>query len=72
VAWSPDEQHAVSASYDGTVRIWHVDSGACLHVLHGRDAGPLNAVWSDGGRRVHSCDGKGGLRIWAVDRPTGS
>jgi WD40 repeat protein len=33
VTYSPDESRLASASADGTVRIWDVATGTCLHVL---------------------------------------
>jgi WD40 repeat protein len=33
IAYSPDERRMASASADGTVRIWDLATGACLHTL---------------------------------------
>jgi WD40 repeat protein len=33
VAFSADAQQLASGSYDGTVRVWDVPSGTCLHTL---------------------------------------
>ena len=55
----PDQQHAASASYDRTVRVWNIDSGDCLEVLEGHQVGVVNAVWSSDSRHLHSCDCEG-------------
>jgi WD40 repeat protein len=60
----PDGGRAVSASGDGTLRVWDLTTGRALHVLSGH-AQPVNAVavTADGGRAVSASD-DGTLRAW--------
>jgi WD40 repeat protein len=77
VAWHPGATAVlVSTSYDDSVRVWEDDGGGdwvCAQVLGGQPS----TVWSvsferdNGTRRMATCDGKGGLRVWAWS-PTGS
>ena len=61
---SPDGRRIVSAAHDQTVRVWDVERGECLRIFEGHPTGVINAAWSADGRRVFSCDEKGGLRRW--------
>jgi WD40 repeat protein len=64
---TPDNRHAISASLDGTLKIWGLDAG---HVVITLDniAGSVNgcAVTPDG-RRIVSAHFDGSLRIWDLD-----
>jgi len=39
VAFSSDGGRLVSGSYDGTIRLWNVQTGAVLQVITGHSAG---------------------------------
>lgn len=45
-AISPDETWIATASYDGTARVWAMQTGECRHVLD--TAAPVNQVGGDG------------------------
>ncbi|MGA2253760.1 MAG: protein kinase, partial [Thermoguttaceae bacterium] len=60
VAWSPDSKRLVSASEDGTVRIWDPTTGQELLSLFGSFA-----AWSSDGRCLATIgDPDGTVRIW--------
>ncbi|MBE3043404.1 hypothetical protein IMZ48_12705 [Candidatus Bathyarchaeota archaeon] len=35
VAFSPEVQHIISGSYDGIIKVWGRESGACAQTLEG-------------------------------------
>ena len=64
-AWSPDGSRIVTASQDGTARIWNAKSGAPLAVLKGHTGSVNSAAWSpDGTRLATTSRGDVTARIW--------
>jgi WD40 repeat protein len=54
----------VTASHDGTARVWDAWTGECLGTLIGHD-GRLNAVsCSSDGRRIVTCSDDQTARVW--------
>ncbi|HVS75905.1 MAG TPA: serine/threonine-protein kinase, partial [Steroidobacteraceae bacterium] len=70
VAYSPGGRRLVSASYDGTARIWDASSGRQLLVLRGHRGPVMSAAFSPRGRRIATASFDGTARIW--DAATGS
>jgi small GTP-binding protein len=64
VTVSPDGTWAVSGADDWTVRIWQLETGACLGTLQGH-AGEVNsvAITPDGKRILSASDDKS-VRVW--------
>jgi WD40 repeat protein len=67
VEWSPDERLVLSASHDGTVRVWEAASGRCVKVLEDHPTLVVNAAWSVDQRHIISCDEDAQIRIWNWD-----
>jgi len=67
LSWSPDGTKIASASSDGTVRIWDVETTKVL-LVYRDDHTPrvkLTAVaWSPDGKRIVSGDDGGQVQIW--------
>lgn len=62
--FSPDSRRIVTASADGTARIWDVGSGRVVRVLRGT-CGPLNdAEFSSNGQEIVTAGAKGTACIW--------
>ena len=73
VAWSPDGSQLASASDDGTIRIWDVETGDTTHILN-HPTGVLNVSWDPSGQRVAALSAEGRpyrytneLYIWDVE-----
>jgi WD40 repeat protein len=67
VAVTPDGHRAVSASADGMLRVWDLESGRTVRRLEGH-TGWVNAVAvAPDGRRAISASGDETLRIWDLD-----
>ena len=70
VEWSPNGQLIASASRDGTVRIWDVETGTPGEVLIGHKSEVHAVGWHPDGERLASADSKGDLRVWRSDGRT--
>jgi WD40 repeat protein len=62
VKFSPDGQQIASASYDGTVMLWSVESGELLLTLTDNEGHLYGVAWSPDGKQV-ACCGHSGIRI---------
>ena len=66
VVFSPDGSKVVSASFDGTVKLWDVDNDQLIRTfLHGSDVNFV--VFSPDGSRIVSGANDGTIKIWNVD-----
>jgi len=67
VAWSPDGKRALTASADGTARIWDASGRGMPIVLAGHDKPLTTAAWSPDGSLILTGSEDGTLRVWRVD-----
>ena len=63
VDWSPDAKRIVSASDDGTARIWDV-TGNQLAFLDGHHGAVTRALWSPDGKLIATTQADGTVLIW--------
>jgi hypothetical protein len=68
--FSPQRERVVTASWDGTARVWDAASGASLAVLIGHEMRVNQAVFSPDGERVATAGCDGTARLW--DARTGA
>jgi hypothetical protein len=67
VALSPDGQRAVSASWDNTLKVWHLETGRELQTLKGH-SGPVSGVaLSPDGQRAVSASSDHTLKVWDLE-----
>ena len=63
INYSPDGKKIVTASYDGSIRIWSTETGVCEHVLH---YSTDNVVFNHNGKQILFVSG-GISSIWDVE-----
>jgi hypothetical protein len=69
-AFSPDGTRIVTASADGTARIWDAATGNEIKVLRGHESSVNSAAFSPDGRRIVTASADNTARIW--DAATGN
>ena len=66
-AWSPDGKRVVTASDDGTARVWSADGKGDPVVLRGHEGAVLRALFSPDGKRVATSSADGTVRLWSAE-----
>jgi hypothetical protein len=69
-AFSPDNQGIVTASDDGTARVWRADGLGAPVVLSGHEGKLFFAAFSADGRFVVTCSDDRTARVWPADGGT--
>ncbi len=69
-AWNDPGTQIVTASSDGTARVWDAESGAEVAVLTGHEAGLWHAAWNNWGTRIVTASSDGTARVWDAERGT--
>lgn len=64
VLFIDSDRRVLSASADGTVRVWDIQSGAELLVLSGHQDAVNQLLFDAAGNRLLSCSDDGTIRIW--------
>ncbi len=66
IEFSPDNEHVVSSSNDGTVRLWKSVDGSEVQQFSGHEAPVLNATFAPNGRVIASGGADQRILLWAV------
>lgn len=69
VVFSPDGKFIVSASGDGTARVWEASTGREVFILRGHTNSVLTAIFSPDGKQILTGSEDGTARVW--DATTG-
>ncbi|MFT3769084.1 MAG: hypothetical protein QM820_26895 [Minicystis sp.] len=67
VAFSPDGERLVAASWDKTARVWNADGAGASVVLRGHESGILSASFSPDGKRIVTASADKTVRVWNAD-----
>ncbi len=71
VAITSDGQRVVSASGDGTLKVWDLESGRELHTLGGHRGEVRDVAVTAAGRQAISASADGTLKVWDLDNGRG-
>jgi WD40 repeat protein len=66
-AFAPDGKRVLTASSDGTARVWSADGRGQPVVLKGHEDSITSAAWSRDGGRVLTTSDDGTARVWNAD-----
>ncbi|WP_437679097.1 nSTAND1 domain-containing NTPase [Sorangium sp. So ce131] len=66
-SYSPDGHHIVTASWDGTARVWSADGTGAPLVLRCHDDRLRSAAFSPDGDRIVTASWDGTARVWNAD-----
>ena len=64
VCFSPDGRMVASGSEDETVRLWDVETGACVKTLRGHDGWVQSVCFNPDGRQLASGSDDNTVRFW--------
>jgi WD40 repeat protein len=67
VAFCPDGRHAISGSWDRTVRLWDGETGSCLAILKGHSDEVLSVASGADGHRALSGSRDNTVRLWDLE-----
>ena len=63
-AWNVDESHILTASDDGTARVWDAETGEQILILSGHTDGVRQAMWNTDESRILTAGEDGTVRQW--------
>jgi WD40 repeat protein len=70
IAMTADGKRAISASMDGTLKLWDLEQGTELRSLAGREGSVRAVAMTPDGRRAISASVDGTLKLWDLEQGT--
>uniref|UniRef100_A0A7S0VW73 Guanine nucleotide-binding protein subunit beta-like protein n=1 Tax=Hemiselmis tepida TaxID=464990 RepID=A0A7S0VW73_9CRYP len=69
--WHPSDEaeRAITASLDGTVRVWNTKWGNCVATLKGHSGAVNGCCYSKDGNKMYTASSDGTVREWMSDAP---
>src|SRR5688572_14345778 len=67
IAWSPDGRMVASPSSDDTIRLWDVETGACIHTMKGHKSGVTSVAFDPTGQTLASGSNDSTVKLWDVN-----
>ncbi|WP_110580089.1 nSTAND1 domain-containing NTPase, partial [Microcystis aeruginosa] len=67
VNFSPDGKTLVSGSWDGTIKLWNVETGQEIRTLKGHDGSVSSVNFSPDGKTLVSGSWDGTIKLWNVE-----
>jgi WD40 repeat protein/DNA-binding SARP family transcriptional activator len=64
LVFSPDSEHLLTGSDDGTARVWNARSGALARTLRGHEGTVRSVAYSDDGQLIATAGSDGTVRVW--------
>jgi WD40 repeat protein/serine/threonine protein kinase len=68
VVLTPDGNSAISGSWDGTLRVWDLESGQSVRTLKGHAGWVYSVAITPDGKRVISASSDRTLRVWDLEK----
>jgi len=65
-AWAPDGSTVVTASLDGTARVWSAGDWSCLRILTGHIGTVVACAWAPDGSALLTASEHGTARVWSA------
>jgi WD40 repeat protein len=67
LVFSPDSEHLLTGSDDGTARVWSSDTGALERTLRGHEGIVRSVAYSDDGQWIATAGGDATVRVWPAE-----
>ncbi|HET8911379.1 MAG TPA: NB-ARC domain-containing protein [Ktedonobacteraceae bacterium] len=64
LAFTPNSRSLLSGSEDGTLRMWNLERGQCIHILQGYAVSLFDIAWSPDGKSIASAGSNALVTIW--------